>query len=368
MKPKVLHLITRYKKGGAEANTRISCLALSKFYEVHLGFGRHDATETKKIQDMGIKTVHFTFMKHFRPISLVLSIFQVYRYIRKHRFIIVHTHSTEAGIVGRIAAALANTPVIIHTIHGSPFSKTRSYLLNKLVLTCERMASHLTTKIVSNADLLTEEYLRYGIGNQNLYTTIRSGINIVRFQEAKSIASMKKKGHLIIALISRITTGKGIHETLLAVKELDKVQLYIVGNGKMLSHYKRRTLNPNVHFLGYRTDTERIIASSDILVLPSYREGTPRAISEAMAAGKPIIATDVGGIPEQVRDRINGYLVPIRNPRILANRIEYLARNPKLCVRFGDQGKQRARLFDARQMTADLQRLYRCLLNRKSYK
>lgn len=134
-KPKVLHLITRLLRGGAEAKTLAELAALRDKYDFTLGYGAEFSPgQLAKVSELGIPTHRFSLMRHFQPLSLVLAGLQLYRYLRSERFDIVHTHETEAGIVGRIAAHRAGVPLIIHTIHGIPFTEQRNPLLRRFLL------------------------------------------------------------------------------------------------------------------------------------------------------------------------------------------------------------------------------------------
>jgi glycosyltransferase involved in cell wall biosynthesis len=298
--------------------------------------------------------------RKINPFYDSISLFKLYFFFRKNKFDIVHTHSTQAGIYGRIAAWLAGVPIIIHTIHGSPFSETRNFLINHSTLILEKFCAKISTKIISNADILTQEYTVRGIGTKKKYITIYSGIDLKKFENPIPIQKIRNASNFNIALISRVTEGKGHIEAYQAMKLLDNegIHLFIVGDGDMYEEYKKLYKNKNITYLGYRNDIANIIASCDLIILPSYREGTPRSITEAMASGKPVIATNIAGIPEQIIDGKNGILIPIKNSKILVEKIILLKNNPDLCAKLGAEGKKMSVKFSLENMQVNIEKLY----------
>ncbi len=369
MKTKILHIITRFTKGGADENTKLTCLGLNKDkYNVYLAFGNeYDKEEVNEVKKSNIKTRCFPMLRHLNPVSSLLSLIPVYLYIKKNRFTIVHTHSTEAGLIGRLAAIFARVPIIIHTVHGSPFSETRPYLVNFLTLIGERTVAKKTTKIISNADILTREYLDRSIGTGKQYVTIRSGIDLERFKDARIIKKIRDRAKFNVLMVSRITEGKGFDELIEAANILKNkdIHFFVAGEGDLFDYYRKRSksISEYITFLGFRKDISSLLKSSDVLVLPSYREGTPRVITEAMAASIPVIATNIGGIPEQVEDNKTGFLISIKNSKLLAEKILYLLKNPEKAREMGMSGYRRVSEFSKEKMLRDIDKLYSDLLH-----
>lgn len=371
-KIKVFHLITRFIKGGADQHTLLKTIELNKRgYDIHLGFGKeYDKEQRDFIKKNNIKVKKFPLIRHGNIFTAPLAVFSVYKYIKKNKFDIIHTHSTEAGVIGRIAAKLAGTPIIIYALHGCPFSETRTKLLNWFVLKCEQIMAKFTTKIICVGDNLTKEYLSRKIGKKSQYITIRSGIDIEKFKNAKPIKAIKNNQRFNIGLIGRVTEGKGHKEAIEAMNLLKskKAHLFIVGEGDMLNYYKNKNNNKHITFLGHRDDIENIIASLDLVILPSYREGIPRCIIEAIAAEKPIIATNIAGIPELVKDNKNGFLIPIKNSRILADKMNYLINHPNIAKKMGKKEHKKVDIFSLDKIIDDTDRLYKTMLARKNEK
>ena len=365
--PDVFHLITRLLKGGAEAKTIATVCGLDD-YNFTVGYGaEYDPDQASRLEKEGITTKRFPLIRHYNPVTTVPAVLSLARYLRREDFDIVHTHSTEAGIIGRFAAALAGVPTIVHTVHGVPFADDRSELLNRFVLACERQAAGYTDRIATNADVIADDYLARGIGRRDQYTTVYSGVDLDAFADAEPADDLPGDRPRIV-MVGRLADGKG-HEVLLdAVESLGEFggSVCIAGDGPLYDSLAAdvgdRGLSDQVYLTGFRDDVPHVLAASDVLVLPSFREGTPRVITEAMASGLPVIATDIAGIPEQVADGESGYLIPTEDPTTLADRLETLLADAELRERMGAQGLERAGRFSVTTMVEELDRVYQELL------
>jgi glycosyltransferase involved in cell wall biosynthesis len=368
-RPRVFHLITRLLKGGAEEKT-ITAVTELDGYDFTVGHGaEYDPDQVERLEQQGIETKQFGLIRHYNPITSVPAVISLARYLRQSEFDIVHTHSTEAGIIGRFAAALAGVPIVIHTVHGVPFSTDRNEFLNRFVLACERRAATVTDHIVVNADAIREEYLERHIGQREQYTTVYSGVDIERFREASPTLDLPGKRPRVV-MIGRLAKGKGFDVLLEAASELgdSSFSICLVGDGpqyeEIEAEINSRELENTVHLLGYRDDVPQILSASDLLVLPSFREGTPRVITEAMASGLPVIATDIAGIPEQVEHGESGYLIPPGDPEALTERLQELLTDDELRNLMGAAGRERAERFSISAMLSDLDTLYQQCLGR----
>lgn len=364
--PRVFHLITRLLKGGAEAKTIQTVFGLDR-YDFTVGHGAaYDDDQLRRLHERGVATRRFPLLRHYNPITAVPAVVSVTRYLRRKNFDLVHTHSTEAGIIGRLAAHCAGFPSV-HTVHGVPFAEDRHEALNRFVLACERAVAPMTDRIITNADAIADEYLQLGIGRHDQYTTVYSGIDVERFATADPAPDLPGDG-LRITMVGRLVEGKGLGVLLDAVAELDRtdVTVSVVGDGPERGTFeadiRNRGLADIVHTLGYRDDIDRILAASDVFVLPSFREGTPRVITEAMASGLPIVATDIAGIPEQVTDGENGYLVSTGDPKALADRLNRLLDDAGRRAAFGEQSRARVEQFSTNAMITDLDAVYQGIL------
>jgi len=367
-RPRVFHLITRLIKGGAEAKTLTTVQGLTDDYEFTVGYGaEYDQEPLDRLDECGIETKRFPLIRHYNPVTAVPAVISLARYLRRAEFDIVHTHSTEAGIIGRFAAALAGVPNVVHTVHGVPFTEDRNDLLNRFVLVCERQAATYTDVLATNADVIAEEYLELGIGRPEQYTTVYSGVDIDAFADAAPAEDLPGERPRVV-MVGRLAEGKGHGVLLDAVASMEDFEgsVCIVGDGplsdSLAPEIEARGLSDRVFLTGYRDDVPRIHAASDVLVLPSFREGTPRVITEAMASGLPVVATDIAGIPEQVRDGENGYLVPTGDAAAVRERLGELVEDSGLRERMGEWGLERVEAFSVEAMVGQLDGVYRELM------
>ena len=366
-RPRVFHLITRLLKGGAEAKTIATVRGLDG-YEFTVGYGAEfDSEQVDLLERAGIATKRFPLIRHYNPVTSVPAVLSLARYLRSEEFDVVHTHSTEAGIIGRFAAALASTPNVVHTVHGVPFADDRNDALNRFVLGCERQAANYTDRIITNADVIADDYLARGIGTPDQYTTVYSAVDLDAFADADPAEDLPGERPRVV-MIGRLADGKGHGVLLDAVESLDDVEgsVCLVGDGPLYddldAEITERGLGDRVFLTGFRDDVPRVLAASDVLVLPSFREGTPRVITEAMASGLPVVATDIAGIPEQVVDGENGFLIEPSGVDTLASQIERLVDSKPLRQRLGAEGRRRVTEFSTQKMLSEIDSIYADLL------
>ena len=242
----------------------------------------------------------------------------------RKRYDVVHTHSGKAGFIGRIAAKLARVPIIVHTIHGPSFYDYQNPIGNWIFRWAEQVAGECTTQFVSVADAMTEQYLAAGIGTPNRYVTIHSGMNIEAFLSARRDDSLRQSLGItpVILWLARLRDLfrlKG-HEFLFEaapriVAAVPNVKFLLVGDGIYRERFERLATEMNLRryfvFAGLVPPGEipRYVASMDLLVHLSLREGLPRALPQALACGKPVVAFDVDGAREVCIDGETGLLV-----------------------------------------------------------
>jgi len=360
-KIKVAHIIARMITGGADENTLFTVQGLDKDrYEVDLIMGEEfdesifDRVKNNNFDIIQIKGLKWKLNFLYDPIVLIKLI----KMIRKNRYDIVHTHTTKAGILGRIAARIAGVPVIVHGLHGSTFQAFDSGLLNWLLFLFERLTGRFTDAYISVSGVLSEKYIEKGIGKKNNHYTVYSGKELYKFYHARDKINYKEKyeelginvGEFLIGNVARLETRKGHKFLLDAFKNVVKeqkdghVKLLIIGEGnkrKYLENYvEELNLGDKVIFTGYRDDVEELMALMDIFVLTSLREGLPRVLVQAAAVGMPSVAFNVDGVPEIIKDNYNGFLVRPRDVGQLTNRIEKYINNKELVLLHGQKGRE----------------------------
>jgi glycosyltransferase involved in cell wall biosynthesis len=360
-KIKVAHIIARMITGGADENTLFTMEGLDKNkYKVDLITGEEvDESVFNKVKNNNFNIIQIKGLKwklNFLHDPIVLI--KLIKLMRKNYYDIVHTHTTKAGILGRIAARIAGVPVIVHGLHGSTFEAFNSGLLNWLLFLFERLTGRFTDAYVSVSGVLSEEYIEKGIGKKENYHTVYSGMELEKFYGAKEKIDCGKKQRelgidsedFVIGNVARLETRKGHQFLLDAFKNVVEeqkdghVKLLIIGEGEekenLENYVKKANLEKKVIFTGYREDVEELMAIMDIFVLTSLREGLPRVLVQAAAVGIPSVAFNVDGVPEIIKDNYNGFLVKVKDVKQLENRIVRYMNNKKLVLLHGQKGRE----------------------------
>jgi len=293
---------------------------------------------------------------------------------RARRPHIVHTHSGKAGILGRLAAASARVPIIIHTIHGPSFGPFQGPLANWLFRAAERHAARVTTHFVVVADAMKQQYLAAGIGRLDQYTRIFSGFALEPFLSSTNDLRLRARLGLapedvVIGKIARLFKLKG-HDDLFAiapalVRSCPRIKLLLVGDGvwrERFAHEARSLgLEKHVVFTGLVAPdaVPALVGIMDFLVHLSLREGLPRALPQALAAARPVVAYDADGAKEVCLENETGFLVRPGDLTGLRERLLQLARDRTLRERLGRRGRQFVQeRFGVQRMVDDLYRLY----------
>jgi len=293
---------------------------------------------------------------------------------------IIHTHSGKAGILGRLAAARAGVPIIMHTIHGPSFGSFQSPWANSLFRAAERIAARLTTHFVVVADAMKQQYLAAGIGKPQQYSTILSGFTLQPFLGASNDNQLRARfgfapDDIVVGKIARLFKLKG-HDDLLAVAptlvgSCPKMKFLLVGDGtwRLRLENRARSMGLEKHFvftgLVAPPAMPALVGIMDMLVHLSRREGLPRALPQAMAAARPVVAYDCDGAKEVCFENQTGFLLSPGDLPGLSQRLLLLSRDPVLRRRLGQQGQQFVRdRFGVERMVEGLHQLYLRLAGR----
>jgi glycosyltransferase involved in cell wall biosynthesis len=290
---------------------------------------------------------------------------------------IVHTHSGKAGILGRLAARRAGIPVIIHHIHGPSFGPFQGSAANAVFRAAERYAAHATTHFICSAQAMARRYQQAGIGNPEMYTRIFSGFKMEPFLEAKNDPALRQKLGLpfdafVIGKIGRLAPLKGHEDLLMAAAELVKTEprarLLFVGGGPLQDQIERKAksmgLADKVTLTGLVLPSEvaQYTGIMDCLAHLSYREAVSRALPQALAAAKPVVAYDFDGADEVCLDGQTGFLVRSGDVPSVARRLLALAKSSELRTELGLRGRRLVeKEFKVEDMIARIYDLYRDL-------
>ncbi|HXS83453.1 MAG TPA: glycosyltransferase [Methylomirabilota bacterium] len=323
-----------------------------------------DGAHVAGLRRAGIPVHTVSLPRRLDPVRLATALAQLTAYLVRERVDLVHTHCSVPGVIGRLAARLASVPVVIHTVHGFYFHEPRSRLGRRAALEVERWCGRLTDVLLTQnrEELGLAHAYRIGPGGRRRW--IGNGIDVRRFVPARRWT----RGGATITCVARFEPVKN-HELLLeAAAALHRrgvrFRLRLVGEGPLRGALEARReelgLTRIVDFLGRREDVERVLAATDIATLVSLREGIPRAAVEAMAAGLPVVATDVPGTREVVRHGETGLLVPADDAAALAEALEFLIGHPRARRSMGRRARARAIAeFDERTVIDALERTYR---------
>lgn len=384
---RVTHIITRLIVGGAQENTLASVLGLRERHHLDVRVisgptrGPEGSLEPLVAGIPDVLTVEPTLVRPVHPWHDGRAFARLTRQLREQKPDLVHTHSGKAGVLGRLAAKRAGVPVILHTIHGPSFGAFQGAIANFLFRTAERTAARVTTHFIAVARAMIEQYLAAGIGRPEQYTKIFSGFDLSPFLHARNAPDLRSQlglaaGDVVIGMIARLFRLKG-HDDLFAiapelVRRCAHVKFLLVGDGAWRGRFEHMAatlgLRDRFIFTGLVPPHEvpRYVGVMDLLAHLSLREGLPRALPQALAAGKPVVAYDCDGAGEVCFDGRTGFLVRPGHTHRLIESLQTLATNPALRDEFGAAGRDFVRRnFSVEMMVDDLYRLYQAVTARR---
>jgi len=378
---RILHIITRLDRGGsAEAVMQIGERLSRKGHEVKIITGLTEDPQENFEAYAKRAGVPITLISEFRrevnPFYDLAAFCRLYRLIKRENPEIVHTHTSKAGILGRWAAWLSGVKVIIHSSHGHIFYGYFSGLRTKIFLWVEKLTAVITHKITTLSDLEINDYQSLRLARKEKFITIPYGIDTKALKVIRGREEVRKglglsPGDHVVGWVGRLVPVKDCGTFLNAASLLkDKfgdpkinlgLRFLVVGDGperqKMEETVKR--LGLKVIFTGMRNDVYDMMSSMDLFVLSSLNEGLGRVLLEAMAAGRPVVATKVGGVPEVVEDGVTGILVPPSDPEGMASAIMEILTHSERMATIGEHGRKRAERFDIKIATDRLEILYK---------
>jgi glycosyltransferase involved in cell wall biosynthesis len=307
-------------------------------YDTRLIVGREAPSEGNFLAmaaEKGISVIQLPGLgREIRPFADLVTLWQLYRTIRDFRPAIVHTHTAKAGVLGRIAARLARVPVVIHTYHGHVLRGYFGPVKSAVFRAFEAALNRITTVAVTVSEALRQDLAQLGVAKPEKIRVVPLGLDLARFAAPASDRPLRQEcgaagGDQIVGVVGRLVAIKDIRCFIEAAVEVRRARpqtrFAIIGDGDLrpalIDLAARLGVSDRVTFLGWRQDLESVYAGLDVVVNSSRNEGTPVALIEAMAAGRPVVATAVGGTPDLLGDGQRGRLVPAADPQALATAI-----------------------------------------------
>jgi glycosyltransferase involved in cell wall biosynthesis len=383
---RVLHVITRMIVGGAQENTLLSVEGLDKLpeYEVTLASGVDNGPEGELLT-RARETTRLVIIpelgRDISPAADLAAFWKLYRLIKRGRYHIVHTHSSKAGVLGRVAAKLAGTPLIVHTLHSLVFHEYQPWAVNKTWRAIKKICAPMTDHFISVSSVIVEKAIAAGVDRPEKFCTIYSGMELDWFLQAQVDGRAVRRefgipeGAPVVGKIARLFPLKGHDQLMDAAPEIVRrhpdVRFFLVGDGILYEHLRERAraagILDNFVFAGL-IDRERIpemIAAMDVVVHTSLREGLARVLPQALAMGKPCVSFDIDGAPEVVIPEKTGYLVRPNDSAGLADSLSRLLADPDLRARMGEAGRRHVDpAFRAETMVRQIADVYEMLLAR----
>jgi len=386
---RVLRVIARLNMGGPALHVAYLTDGLrSRGYETTLVAGtlaRGEDSMAFVAEGLGVEVITIPELgREISPVRDLVATVRLARLIRRLHPQIVHTHTAKAGTVGRLAARLAGgsrPPIVVHTFHGHVLRGYFGPFRSRLFRVLERWLARWSTVLVAVSPQVRDDLIALGVAPAEKFVVVRLGIELDQ-RVANSGGAAETRRYLgiepdrfAVGWIGRMTTIKRTEDVLSGFKGLREngvdATLCLVGDGperERLEQYAHELgIIRDTLFLGYQEDVGPLYTAFDALVLPSANEGTPVSVIEALASRTPVVATRVGGVPDVVRDGVDGFLVDAGDTAALAERLTRLASDRSLRERMGDAARERVvPRYAVDRLVDDIDRLYRSLLEERA--
>ena len=383
---RICHVITRMIVGGAQENTLLTIRGHREAgQECELVTGPSPGREgelLKQSVNAGLKvTVFPELVRELSVADDLKAYFRLKRYFRENRFDVVHTHSSKAGIIGRLAARAAHVPVVVHTVHGQAFHPHEKAYRNRLYILLERLAARYSDRIFAVAQAMIDQCVAAKVAPRELYKVVYSGMDTQRFAGAKRDPELRRRLGIpedarTIVTVARLFPLKGYEFVLPAAERIAAryrdTHFLIVGDGPMhdelAAKIRAAQLEERFHFAGLVPPdaVADYLAQGELLWHLSLREGLPRAVVQALACGIPAVGFALDGTPEVLENGETGFAVEPESVDAVVAATERLWDDDDARVRMGAAGRERVlRQFDWRRMAEILLAEYRELFARK---
>lgn len=378
---KIVRVIARLNIGGPAIHTVLLSGELNKRgWKDILVCGRVGGSEgdmTYLAGEMGVAPIVIPELsREIAPLSDLKAFMELFRIMRREKPDIVHTHTAKAGTLGRLAALCAGVPIRIHTFHGHIFDGYFSPAKERAFLLAERFLARFTDRIITVSELVRDEIVnKLKVVKAAKCVAIPLGFELKRFLACESLSGAFRKelgvgaDTLLVGIVGRLVPIKNhamfldVAGKVLARGRGLKVKFVIVGDGEcgdsLKAQAKLMGLDGHTVFTGWRRDLAAVYADLDIVALTSLNEGTPVSVIEAMASGRSVVATDVGGVADLITDGENGYLAKSNDPEGFSNIVIGLLADRDMRIRLGARGRERVRVkYSKERLLNDMESLY----------
>jgi len=375
--PRILRVITRLNVGGPATHVLLADRGLrERGWQTLLLHGQVEPDEAEvdlSGVDLPMRRVP-TLARPIRPVADARAFAAVVRAIRQHRPQVIHSHLSKAGLIARSAAMASSSAARVHTFHGTVFGGYFGDRSSAAIVRAERFLGARTSRVIALSERQRDELVDNRIAPPERIRIVPLGLDLARFGGLNRAAARVQVGEpadaFLVVAIGRLVPIKRIDRLIRAFAivagNVANARLAIVGDGAerpgLEAMVAELGLGSRVRFAGWQADTPAWYAAADVVALTSDREGTPLALIEAAAAGRPVVAGDVGGVADVVLDGLTGFVVAPADEAAFADRLGRLALDPDLRRQLGGAAPERALAFAGERLVDDLDRLYREIL------
>jgi glycosyltransferase involved in cell wall biosynthesis len=377
----IVHVITRFVRGGADENTLLSCNAqVAAGHHVVLVFGCDNSDDMRTRLDPRVVQICLpALVRRIDPVNDARALVALAQQLARLKPDIVHTHTSKAGIVGRLAAVLAEARTVVHGVHIVPFVNVGP-VERTVYLTLERLLAPLTDAFVCVSGEMRDMCLTSDVGTPTTHSVIPSGMDVARFRNAapfseselRAVFGMREGRPKLLVLTAALEPRKRVVEFLPVfariVAQDPAARLAVLGEGverlRILDAIETLELTDHVQLLGFRDDIERWLASADVCVFTSEHEGLPRAVVQYVLAGRPVVTTNLPGIQAVVHDGLNGFIIDEHDLDDMAAPILRLLRERQLARAFSAYARGlNLSAWSLENMIVSLEDVYRHVLD-----
>ena len=372
---------------GAGGNTLLSATGMDPDrYEVWIA-GADGGPLWDRAEQAGVRTVRLARLRReVSPADDLAVLWDLVSLMRRERFTIVHAHSAKGGFLGRLAAWVVGTPVIVYSLHGSdPWWPSRgsrrgaelgdlmSWPMRRLFHLMERVLRPVTDGFIAVAPTVARDAVEVGVARPGSIDVAPSAVDLEGIPFDRDPLARAElgvpEGVPLVGTVGRLDQQKApldfVRMAAVVRRSHPEARFLMVGDGELAgaAAQEARRLGVDVLFTGFRLDAPRIASTVDVFVVSSLYEGVGRSLTEALASGRPVVATNVDGVGDVVRPGSTGLLAPSRDPSALAACVSWMLDHPDEARRMGEQGRDFVRsLFDPAVMSSSIERTYGRLL------